>query len=76
MTECIEMEIKRDMMVWQRNGVSVALVLCMIVFSLIGSHGKPLEVDEKEVKLIKFRTCNKIFSSNATLTVFRPKFII
>jgi hypothetical protein len=38
-------------MVWRRNDVSIALVLCLIVVGLIGSHGEPFKLDEKEVRV-------------------------
>ena len=45
------MEMKRDTMVWRRDGISIALVLCMIALSLIGSLGQLSEVDGKEVRV-------------------------
>ncbi|KAJ3687013.1 hypothetical protein LUZ61_016177 [Rhynchospora tenuis] len=43
-------------MVWRRNSVSIAFVLGMIVFSLIGSHGQQLQEEENEVEKL-WRRC-------------------
>ncbi|KAF3321846.1 formin-like protein 11 isoform X1 [Carex littledalei] len=60
-------------MVWRRDGISIALILCMIALSLIGSLGQLSEVDGKEVEKL-WRSCGfnpreireQLSSSNVT----------